>query len=156
LIVAFVITSILQPQGVAGNSDGLSGAMFSTDMSNYEILAEYELGEQEKEGHVTVARDERQVIIEFRWSSREPVQAKVYFDEEWLNVNGTQFIDRPDNFRTTTTENEVELSGSGVIKQYVALGRREVKDDSDENEINFDVRSGNRSLLSRSLRIRNR
>ncbi len=150
LIVAFVVSTVLMPPISGDGSDPISGAMISTGLAGYEILAEYELGEDEKNGRVRVARDRNRYIIEFVWENGEPVQARVYFEEEWMTgFTGTHIVGPSNDFKTTTTEKEVEIEGSGNIKEYVSLGRREL--DEEDRQLSIEVRSGNRSLLRRTL-----
>ncbi|GMQ82640.1 MAG: hypothetical protein BMS9Abin05_2096 [Rhodothermia bacterium] len=156
LIVAFVVSTVLMPPTISTNTDQFLGSMGTVNLSGFETIAEFAIEEEEeeddREGSVKVHRNASLIVIEFTWNSGRPVLASITYDEEYLGYTGTTVAEESSNLKTTTEDGEVTMSSDGPLKQFVTLT---VRDDYEgENELNFSVTSGGRSLLTRSLWVR--
>ena len=157
LIVAFVVSTVLMPPASSTNTDQFLGSIGAVSLSGFETIAEFGIEEEEEEderdGSVKVYRDVSLIVIEFSWDSNRPVTARITYDEEYLNYTGTNIAEDSSNLTTTTEDGEITTSSDGPLKQYVTLTVRDDYEGGDD-EMNFSVTSGGRSLLTRSLWIR--
>jgi hypothetical protein len=157
LIVAFVVSTVFLPPAQTDSIDQIAGTMAVTDLSDYELIAEYEIEDEEgkKDGTVRVARRNNRIFIEFVWDDKRGFEARVVYDEEWADVIGTHAVRGYQNRRTKTVEGEVTVSGTGPGTEFVTFEEKTLEED-EEGELNIEVNSGSRTLLRRSLLVKRR
>ncbi len=151
LIVAFVVSTVLFPPVPTDSIDQVSGTMAFTDTSGYETIAEYAIEDEDEEGNVRVAKKDRDIIIEIVWRGESTIEATILFSDEYFGVRGSWSDVYATTVRTTTRPGGVTVEGEGPMDSFIALGPRSREVPEDEEELAIEVRSGGRSLLSRSL-----
>ena len=159
LIVTFVVSTVLMPPASSTNTDQFLGSIGAVNLSGFETIAEFAIEEEdeedEREGSVKVHRNASLIVIEFTWDGGRPVTATITYDEEYLDYTGytgTNVAEESSNLTTTTEDGEVTMSSDGPFRHFVTLTVRDGYEGNDE--MNFGVTSGGRSLLSKSLFVR--
>jgi len=151
LIVAFVVTSVIAPPSGTGGLEPVGGTMVAPSLSDHVVLAEYPFDDPSLEGGIRVAGDDSEVLVEFNWDNPGPVEVHFQVDGEILSVSGSRYLTRPTAFQTTATDREIIVTGSGPIRQMVAIDRFD--GDSSTGSLRIQVLSNGSPALDRTVAI---